>query len=36
MNKYKIELKTNLNKEIIIAANNEKEALEGCLVLLVC
>lgn len=28
MNKYKIELKTNLNKEIIIAANNEKEALE--------
>ncbi len=28
MNKYKIELKTNLNKEVIIAANNEKEALE--------
>ncbi len=28
MNKYKIELKTNLNKEVIITANNEKEALE--------
>lgn len=28
MNKYKIELKTNLNKEVIIAANSEEEALE--------
>lgn len=28
MNRYKIELKTNLNKEIIVDAENEKEALE--------
>lgn len=28
MNTYKIELKTNLNKEFIVSANNEKEALE--------
>ncbi len=28
MNKYKIQLKTNLNKDIIINANNEQEAFE--------
>ena len=28
MNKYKIQLKTNINKEIIVSANTRKEAFE--------